>query len=162
MWKPFHFVITSRPSRPLTWCIGRWRGALSVTWRTFGFPRTVLQRNHSYCCHNGNPVTIYCPLTSSYQHEHCTKQKKYHSASKTNNETSPIHITTSDVTVVVLWFNLCRPMEVVIECSWINKKKYCKTSNIRCTLIGNKIVNHSDVVGASPVGAAPTASSFST
>ena len=34
-------------------------------------------------------------------------------------------------------------------------------SNIRRTL-GNKIVDHSDVVGASPVGAAPTTSSFST
>ena len=30
------------------------------------------------------------------------------------------------------------------------------------TLEGNKIVDHSDVVGASPVGAAPTTSSFST
>ena len=40
--------------------------------------------------------------------------------------------------------------------------KYCKTSNIRRTLVGNKIVDHSDVVGASPVGAAPTTSSFST
>ena len=39
---------------------------------------------------------------------------------------------------------------------------YRKTSNIRRTLAGNKIVDHSDVVGASPVGAAPTASSFST
>ena len=39
---------------------------------------------------------------------------------------------------------------------------YRKTSNIRCTLVGNKIVDHSDVVGASPVGAAPTTSSFST
>ena len=38
---------------------------------------------------------------------------------------------------------------------------YLKTSNIRHTL-GNKIVDHSDVVGASPVGAAPTTSSFST
>ena len=38
---------------------------------------------------------------------------------------------------------------------------YCKTSNIRRTL-GNKIVDHSDVVGALPVGAAPTTSSFST
>ena len=35
---------------------------------------------------------------------------------------------------------------------------YRKTSNIRCTLVGNKIVDHSDVVGASPVGAAPTTS----
>ena len=39
---------------------------------------------------------------------------------------------------------------------------YCKTSNISRTLVGNKIVDHSDAVGASPVGAAPTTSSFST
>ena len=39
---------------------------------------------------------------------------------------------------------------------------YCQTSNISHTLVGNKIVDHSDVVGASPVGAAPTTSSFST
>ena len=40
--------------------------------------------------------------------------------------------------------------------------KYRKTSNIRRSLVGNKIVDHSDVVGASPVGAAPTTYSFST
>ena len=39
---------------------------------------------------------------------------------------------------------------------------YRKTSNISCTLVGDKIVDNSDVVGASPVGAAPTTSSFST
>ena len=39
---------------------------------------------------------------------------------------------------------------------------YRKISNIRRTLVDNKIVDHSDVVGASPVGAAPTTSSFST
>ena len=39
---------------------------------------------------------------------------------------------------------------------------YRKVSNIRRTLVGNKIVDHSDVVGASPVGAAPNTSSFST
>ena len=37
-----------------------------------------------------------------------------------------------------------------------------KTSNISHTLVGNKIVYNSDVVGASPVGAAATTSSFST
>ena len=42
---------------------------------------------------------------------------------------------------------------------WLN---YRQISNIRRTLIGNKIVDHSDVVGASAVGAAPTTSSFST
>ena len=39
---------------------------------------------------------------------------------------------------------------------------YRKTSNISRTLIGYKIVDQSDVVGALPVGAAPTTSSFST
>ena len=41
---------------------------------------------------------------------------------------------------------------------------YNQTSNIRRTLAGNKIVDHSDVtvVGASPVGDASTTSSFST
>ena len=41
---------------------------------------------------------------------------------------------------------------------------YRQTSNIRRALVGNKIVDHSDVVGASPIGAAPTTpttSSFS-
>ena len=41
-------------------------------------------------------------------------------------------------------------------------KKYRKTSNKSRTLVGNIIVDNSDVVGASPVGAAPTTSSFST
>ena len=39
---------------------------------------------------------------------------------------------------------------------------YRQVSNISRTLVDNKIVDHSDVVGASPVGAAPTTSSFST
>ena len=39
---------------------------------------------------------------------------------------------------------------------------YRKTSNISRTLVSNKIVDHSDVDGASPVSAAPTTSSFST
>ena len=39
---------------------------------------------------------------------------------------------------------------------------YRKPSNISRTLEGDEIVDNSDVVGASPVGAAPTTSSFST
>ena len=39
---------------------------------------------------------------------------------------------------------------------------YRQVSNISRTLVGNKIANHSDVLGASPVGAAPTTSSFLT
>ena len=39
---------------------------------------------------------------------------------------------------------------------------YRKVSNISRTLVGTKIVDQSDVVGASPVSAAPNTSSFST
>ena len=46
---------------------------------------------------------------------------------------------------------------------WIKSisDSYRKTSNISRTLVGNKIVENSDVDGASPVGAAPTTSEFS-
>ena len=37
-----------------------------------------------------------------------------------------------------------------------------KTSSVRRAVVGNKIVGQSDVVGASPVGAAPTTFTFST
>ena len=43
-----------------------------------------------------------------------------------------------------------------------NTIAYRQVSNISRTLVGNEIVDHSDVVGASPVGAAPITSSFST
>ena len=39
---------------------------------------------------------------------------------------------------------------------------YHQTSNERHTSVDNNIVDHSDVVGASPVGAAAPTSSFST
>ena len=39
---------------------------------------------------------------------------------------------------------------------------YHKTSNVRRILVGNEIIDHADEVGASPVGAASTTSSFST
>ena len=41
------------------------------------------------------------------------------------------------------------------------QSKLPQNCNISHTLVGNKIVDYSDVVGASPVAAAPTASSFS-
>ena len=37
---------------------------------------------------------------------------------------------------------------------------YRQTSNTSHTFVGNKLVDHSDVIGASPVGAAPTTSLF--
>ena len=57
-------------------------------------------------------------------------------------------------------FEILRP---VFETGlWLMKQFAHQTSNIRCTLEGNKIVDDSDLVGTSPVGAAPVTSSFST
>ena len=39
---------------------------------------------------------------------------------------------------------------------------YRQTSNKSRTLVGNKIADYSDVIGASPASAGPTISSFST
>ena len=41
------------------------------------------------------------------------------------------------------------------------KVRYRQTSNIKRTSLDIKLFDYSDVVGASPVGAAPTTSSFS-
>ena len=49
----------------------------------------------------------------------------------------------------------------LLQCG-MDEGYYRKTSKISRTLVGNKIVDNSDVVGASPVGAAPTTSSIST
>ena len=51
---------------------------------------------------------------------------------------------------------------IVLDAQFSTKPTYRKTSNIRRNSLGNKIVDNSDVAGASPVGAAPTTSSFST
>ena len=47
---------------------------------------------------------------------------------------------------------------------WIGRyvSRYRQTSNISYTLVGNKIVDHSNVDETSPVVAAPTTSSLST
>ena len=55
-------------------------------------------------------------------------------------------------------FSLVHPLMNVHHYAWTTVKPL----NISYTLVGNKIVYHSDVVGASPVGAAPITSSFST
>ena len=71
-----------------------------------------------------------------------------------------LKITFTQITLIKLQPQL----QVPNESTFLNRisiANYFKTSNTRCTL-GNKIVDHSYVVGASPVGAAPTTSSFST
>ena len=45
---------------------------------------------------------------------------------------------------------------------WIWDVIYCQTTNMICASVGNKIVDHSDVVVASPIATALTTSSFST
>ena len=50
------------------------------------------------------------------------------------------------------------PKSIMVQFS----NAYCQTSNISYTLVGNKTVDHSDVIGALPVRAAPTTFLFMT
>ena len=63
---------------------------------------------------------------------------------------------------VSIWEHMLYNGNTLFFCKNKVCKTFPKTSNMRRTLGGNKIVDHSDVAGASPVGAAPTTYSFST
>ena len=65
----------------------------------------------------------------------------------------------SDTTVMSKWLFQVMCLRWLMIYQNIN---YLQTSNISRTSVGNKIVENSDVVGALPVGTAPTTSSFST
>ena len=47
-----------------------------------------------------------------------------------------------------------------VDSAYAIDPNYSQTSNIRHNMVDNKTIDHSDVVGASPVGAAPSPSSF--
>ena len=68
-----------------------------------------------------------------------------------------------------LWRHAISLLKQHTDKGWENKQEinlsteiYRGTSNIRRTFADNRIIDHSDVVGAAPVGAASTTSSFST
>ena len=61
----------------------------------------------------------------------------------------------------ILFMLKCAKQLVEPVVSYISQE-YCQTCNISHPLVGYKIVDHSDVVGAVPVSAARTTSSFST
>ena len=63
------------------------------------------------------------------------------------------------------WLGVCMRVQqlyfslrkwLILPISFRIISEYCQTSNISRTLVGNKAVDDSDVVVASPVGAAPT------
>ena len=63
---------------------------------------------------------------------------------------------------MMLYYSLSLELREEIHTLIKHDCNYRRTSNISRTFVGNNIVDNSDVVGASPVGAAPTTSSFPT
>ena len=59
------------------------------------------------------------------------------------------------------WKIICK-MDLGLIWAAFSDTEYSQTSNISCIEKGNKLVEHTDVVGSSTVGAAPTTSSFLT
>ena len=76
-----------------------------------------------------------------------------------SGSTRPTHTVTSYEPTWRSWLrvDVCT-ISLGLKFAWYTTK----TSNIRRALLTNRIVDCSDVVGASPVGAAPTTTSFST
>ena len=105
----------------------------SVTWIATKYLKTVSWRNHT------EELTTLWPQNISYWPK--------------------INIPSSNFTILMLNTLKLQLHSYVTAVKFLT---YRQVSNIRGTLVGNYIVDHSDVVGASPVGAAPTTSSFST
>ena len=62
-----------------------------------------------------------------------------------------------------LHFDMTKGVDILSQVRQeLTDSTYRQVSNIRHTFVGNQIADHSDVVGESPVGAAPTTFSFST
>ena len=99
----------------------------------------------------------------------CIKQNKNHIRQHTPSywlrlDIDPTRMCRIDVFSTSVWWTLlfaCASSVPNIS-SVTGNRDLCQTSNTSRTLVGNRIVDHSDVVGATPVGAAPTTSSFST
>ena len=63
---------------------------------------------------------------------------------------------------IIIFSKMCVQVFGIFAWEPYSEMRYRQVSNIRRTLVCNKIVDHADSVEASPVGAAPTTSSFST
>ena len=69
---------------------------------------------------------------------------------------------TMGIIYTILWMLMAWCFSTRPSGATVLTNTYRQVSNIRRTLVGSKIVDHSGVVGALPVGTAPTTSSFLT
>ena len=104
---------------------------------------------------DNNQISYFIVVNASYETMICNEWQ-----SKLNNKCNSIDFNIPQDTS---WDCTIRILQNIFLAIWNEISHYYRqVSNIRRTLLGNKFVDHSDVVGASPVGAAPTTSSFST
>ena len=90
-------------------------------WKTLFILKQDIQLRDMISCHS-NEIQIFCNINKLYEPE--------------NNTNVLFHCI--PIPLIIIWWSA--------YFKWNN----CKTSYISCTLVGNKIVDHSDVVGASP------------
>ena len=141
---------------------------MSLTLQLLGWG--LLYPASPFCCYFfkvfSNFQNTRCLFNISFIFDRCCRSWAAETPVKYESETK--HLTnmfTKSETFSFGWINeggsacLVTPTRGTV-CTW--DQAYRKTSTISRTLVGNEIVDNSDVVGASPVGAAPTTSSFST
>ena len=116
-------------------------------------------------CHDSTPVLKVCHFVPTTLLHLWMNQNNIHTVStyldmilvsEGIKETRHLRLTSEPWSVFVIISKKpdCDCPELNVNCHQV--------SNMRRILVGNKIVDHSDVVGASPVAAAPTTSSLST
>ena len=158
----------------MAWCFST-RASVATVLNTYPCVSRCLRVNYSEirynlsCLATNDPVDQFNIKTSSYQTEYGDSHYKdarvvrpshlYNENPYTGKAAPSLYSGSPSLDYTsMIWRHYSKwPMK---SCGTF--ESYHQTSNISRTLVGNEIVDHSDVVGASPVAAAPTTSSFST
>ena len=135
-------------------------GALLNLWEIYSVRTRPCPTNASWLGHKLNPLS---PSDAYMRHRNKSPLFQI-MAFRLFGATTSSYETNADLLLMLLTMSSvkCRPFCLGLNVRSISTAIYRQVSNIRRTFVSNKIVDHSDVVGASPVGAAPTTSSFST
>ena len=153
---PYH-PITDPPPPPKQTCLKGYTPYLSGCYRLLSNNRKSWQemrdecRSHSTGSIKSDLASIHSSAEDATLH---IITMQYEERAWIGFKENEVCICTRSNIVQRTWLHLCQHP----NCAY-NYRHVC---NISRTLAGNKIVDHSDVIVASPVGAAPTTSSFST
>ena len=132
----------------------------------FQLSSNKVESRFSECCYDSKIMLYFS------QENEWTNAVEYYHICMENPMALMFH--SSQPWLCLVWLQMsiqCSVFLIIVHIFWVTKSKlflwiflkldaiYCQTSNISRTSVGNKIADHPDVVGPSPVSAAPNTSS---